>query len=148
MFDEIRDIQAAAREGGAAERPRWPMIVLRSPKGWTGPKTVDGLKVEGFWRAHQVPFTMENPKHLGLLEQWMKSYQPEVLFTKSGALREDIAALSPKGDRRMSANPHANGGLLKRPLRLPDFRDYAVDATQPGRRWRNRPKCWAISCAT
>ena len=133
VFDQIRAIQQRAREGGDISRPRWPMIVLRSPKGWTGPKTVDGLKTEGFWRAHQVPFTMENPKHLALLDEWLKSYKPDVLFTKEGKLRDDIAALSPKGTRRMSANPHANGGLLKKPLKLPDFRDYAVDASKPGR---------------
>ena len=133
VFDQIRAIQQRAREGGDISRPRWPMIVLRSPKGWTGPKTVDGLKTEGFWRAHQVPFTMENPKHLALLDEWLKSYKPDVLFTKEGKLRDDIAALSPRGTRRMSANPHANGGLLKKPLKLPDFRDYAVDASKPGR---------------
>ena len=133
VFDQIRAIQQRARDGGDISRPRWPMIVLRSPKGWTGPKTVDGLKTEGFWRAHQVPFTMENPKHLALLDEWLKSYKPDVLFTKEGKLRDDIAALSPKGTRRMSANPHANGGLLKKPLKLPDFRDYAVDASKPGR---------------
>ena len=133
VFDQIRAIQQRAREGGDISRPRWPMIVLRSPKGWTGPKTVDGLKTEGFWRAHQVPFTMENPKHLALLDEWLKSYKPDVLFTKEGKLRDDIAALSPKGTRRMSANQHANGGLLKKPLKLPDFRDYAVDASKPGR---------------
>ncbi len=133
VFDQIRAIQQRARDGGDISRPRWPMIVLRSPKGWTGPKTVDGLKTEGFWRAHQVPFTMENPKHLALLDEWLKSYKPDVLFTKEGKLRDDIAALSPRGTRRMSANPHANGGLLKKPLKLPDFRDYAVDASKPGR---------------
>ncbi|HKM62640.1 MAG TPA: phosphoketolase family protein [Acidisphaera sp.] len=129
---EIRTIQASARAGGKPERPRWPMIVLRSPKGWTGPKTVDGLKSEGSWRAHQVPFTMEKPEHLPLLEEWMHSYRPERLFDAEGRLRADLAALAPEGDRRMSANPHANGGVLKRPLRLPDFRDYAVTVAQPG----------------
>ncbi len=98
------------------------MIVLRSPKGWTGPKTVDGLKTEGFWRAHQVPFSdMDKPEHLQLLEEWMRSYRPEELFDEAGRLRPEIAALAPEGERRMSANPHANGGALMRPLRLPDF---------------------------
>jgi xylulose-5-phosphate/fructose-6-phosphate phosphoketolase len=129
---QIRAIQSAARAGGNPERPRWPMIVLRSPKGWTGPKTVDGLKTEGFWRSHQVPFTMEKPEHLQLLEDWMRSYRPERLFDAGGHLRADIAALAPDGDRRMSANPHANGGVLKRPLRMPDFHDYAVTVVQPG----------------
>ena len=127
----IKDIQHRARAGEKAERPRWPMIVLRSPKGWTGPKTVDGLKTEGFWRAHQVPFTLEKPEHLQLLDHWMRGYRPEVLF-KDGRLRRDIAALAPEGTRRMSANPHANGGALMRPLRLPDFRTHAVAVTQPG----------------
>ncbi len=108
------------------------MIVLRSPKGWTGPKTVDGLKTEGFWRSHQVPFTMEKPEHLALLEEWMRSYVPEELFDESGRLRPQIAALAPAGDRRMSANPHANGGVLMRPLRMPDFINYAVQVKQPG----------------
>ncbi|MGB3390413.1 MAG: phosphoketolase family protein [Pseudaminobacter sp.] len=131
-FASIRANQQKARNGGKVERPIWPMIVLRSPKGWTGPKTVDGKKAEDYWRSHQVPFTMEKPEHLGLLEEWLRSCQPEELFDEIGRLKPEIAALSPSGDKRMSANPHANGGLLMRPLRLPDFRDYAVAVKQPG----------------
>ncbi|MBN9078831.1 MAG: phosphoketolase [Rhizobiales bacterium 65-79] len=133
-FASIDRIQKAAREGsGADERPVWPMIVLRSPKGWTGPKTVDGLKTEGSWRSHQVPFSdMTRPGHLKLLEDWLKSYRPEELFDENGTLRPEIAVLAPAGERRMSANPHANGGALKRPLRLPDFWDYAVSVPAPG----------------
>ncbi|NPD68588.1 phosphoketolase family protein [Lichenicola cladoniae] len=128
---DIAAIQQRARSG-VTERPRWPMIVLRSPKGWTGPKTVDGLKTEGSWRSHQVPFTMEKPEHLGLLETWMHSYRPETLFTPEGRLRPEIAALAPHGDKRMSANPHANGGLLMRPLRMPNFTSYATPVAEPG----------------
>lgn len=131
-FASIRSIQRKARSGGKVERPIWPMIVLRSPKGWTGPKTVDGKKAEGFWRSHQVPFTMEKPEHLGLLEEWLRSYRPEELFDAAGRLKPEIAAMAPSGEKRMSANPHANGGALKRPLRLPDFRDYAVAVKRPG----------------
>ena len=131
-FASIRAIQQKARQGGNAERPVWPMIVLRSPKGWTGPKTVDGQPAEGNWRSHQVPINMKKPTHLGLLEAWLRSYEPEELFDGEGRLKPEIAALAPEGNRRMSANPHANGGALKRPLRLPDFRDYAVPVTQPG----------------
>jgi xylulose-5-phosphate/fructose-6-phosphate phosphoketolase len=134
-FDKIRANQTAARDGRATSvRPKWPMIVLRSPKGWTGPKEVDGLKVEGFWRAHQVPIANPrgNPEHLQLLEQWMRSYQPEKLFDENGLLRDDLQALAPAGERRMGANPHANGGLLKRELKLPDFHAYAVDVPRPG----------------
>jgi xylulose-5-phosphate/fructose-6-phosphate phosphoketolase len=109
------------------------MIVLRSPKGWTGPKAVDGLRTEGSWRSHQVPFgDMRKPGHLRLLEEWMRSYHPEELFDKSGALYPEIAALAPKGNRRMSANPHANGGALMRPLRLPAFETYGVPVVRPG----------------
>jgi xylulose-5-phosphate/fructose-6-phosphate phosphoketolase len=134
VFDEIRGIQRHARSGGAAERPIWPMIILRSPKGWTGPKEVDGLKTEGFWRSHQVPFAemAQKPGHLRLLEEWMQSYRPAELFDEHGTLRPEIAALAPKGDRRMSANPHANGGLLMRDLELPDIAPYAVTVGQPG----------------
>jgi xylulose-5-phosphate/fructose-6-phosphate phosphoketolase len=134
VFDQIRAIQTKARRGGAQkERPRWPMIVLKTPKGWTGPKEVDGLKTEGFWRSHQVPFgDMENPQHIKLLEGWMKSYHPEELFDDGGGLRAEIAALAPAGDRRMSANPHANGGLLMRDLDLPDIAPYAVAVDRPG----------------
>ncbi|MGZ3439173.1 MAG: phosphoketolase family protein, partial [Polyangia bacterium] len=130
---EIRAIQAAARASKSSARPRWPMIVLRSPKGWTGPKEVDGKPVENTFRAHQVPIPdVKTPEHLRLLEAWMRSYEPEKLFDAAGALRADLAALAPTGTRRMSANPHANGGALLRDLRLPDFRDYAVAVPQPG----------------
>ena len=130
---EIRAVQRHARESGDATRPRWPMIVLRTPKGWTGPKEVDGVPVEGTFRAHQVPLSglAERPEHLRALEAWMRSYRPEELFDEGGALRADLAALAPEGERRMGANPHANGGLLTRPLELPDFRDYAVEL-EPG----------------
>jgi xylulose-5-phosphate/fructose-6-phosphate phosphoketolase len=131
-FADIAAIQRQARSGGDAGRPSWPMIVLRTPKGWTGPKTVDGLKAEGCWRSHQVPFTMDKPGHLELLEAWLRSYRPEELFDDAGALRPVIAALAPKGEHRMSANPHANGGALMRPLRLPEFRKYAVPVEAPG----------------
>ncbi|OMC56198.1 phosphoketolase [Mycobacterium sp. IS-836] len=132
-FDDIAAIQRAARSGGATDRPVWPMIVLRTPKGWTGPKEVDGKRVEGTWRAHQVPLaaTRENPEHRAQLEEWLRSYRPEELFGESGALRAELRAIAPRGDRRMSANPHANGGLLLRELDLPDFRDYAVEVEQP-----------------
>ncbi len=132
---DIRAIQEAARGGGGpGERPRWPMIVLRTPKGWTGPKTVDGVQVEGTFRAHQVPLAQlaERPEHLALLEEWMRSYRPEELFDAEGRVVEEIAALAPEGERRMSASPHANGGLLLRDLELPDFRDYAVAVESPG----------------
>lgn len=131
----IRAIQSAARDGRAGvEPPRWPMIILRSPKGWTGPKEVDGKKVEGFWRAHQVPIVdpRQNPEHLALLEQWMRSYQPEALFDSSGRFDPGLQALAPQGARRMGANPHANGGMLRRDLKLPDWRDHAVTVTEPG----------------
>lgn len=131
---EIRDIQQRAREHGEQQRPRWPMIILRSPKGWTGPKEVDGNKTEDFWRSHQVPFSAvrENPEHLALLEEWLKSYRPEELFDADGGLRPELQALAPSGERRMGANPHANGGKLLRKLRLPDFRNYAVTVTERG----------------
>ncbi|MGE5240909.1 MAG: phosphoketolase, partial [Bacteroidota bacterium] len=134
VIAEIRAIQQAARARGLTERPRWPMIVLRSPKGWTGPKEVDGKKTEGFWRSHQVPFAelAEKPEHLRLLESWMQSYRPEELFDENGALLPALAKLAPSGARRMGANPHANGGLLLRDLKLPDFRDYAVTVPRPG----------------
>jgi len=132
---EIRRIQAEARASGVAARARWPMIVLRSPKGWTGPKHVDGHRIEGTWRAHQVPLAAvrENPEHLRALEAWLRSYRPEELFDADGRLVAPLRALAPRGARRMSANPHANGGLLRRALRLPDFRDYAVAVPEPGR---------------
>jgi xylulose-5-phosphate/fructose-6-phosphate phosphoketolase len=132
-FDKIDTIQTEARSHGPSDRPAWPMIVLRSPKGWTGPKTVDGQKAEGSWRSHQVPFSdMRKPSHLALLESWLKSYRPEELFDAKGTLRADIAALAPKATQRMSANPHANGGTLRRPLRLPDIGAYAVEIEAPG----------------
>ena len=130
---EISAIQQAARNGLEVIRPRWPMIILRSPKGWTGPKEVDGKKSEGYWRSHQVPFSdMEKPEHLLLLEDWMQSYRPSELFDEQGRLNPELAALAPAGERRMGANPHANGGVLLHDLRLPDFRDYAVAVPAPG----------------
>jgi xylulose-5-phosphate/fructose-6-phosphate phosphoketolase len=132
---EIRASQKSARSSGNIERPRWPMIVLRSPKGWTGPKEIRGHKVEGSWRSHQVPFSdvRGNPENLKLLETWLKSYQPQELFDENGRLRPELKALAPVGPRRMSANPHANGGLLRKDLKLPDFRRYAVDVKQAGK---------------
>jgi xylulose-5-phosphate/fructose-6-phosphate phosphoketolase len=132
---EIQAIQRAARASGTATRARWPMIVLRSPKGWTGPKTVDGHKVEGFWRAHQVPLAgmHDNPAHLEQLADWLKSYRPDQLFDDSGRLIAELKALAPTGTMRMSASPHANGGLLRRDLRMPDFRDHAIAITAPAR---------------
>jgi xylulose-5-phosphate/fructose-6-phosphate phosphoketolase len=134
VFDEIADIQKKARSGAEVQRPRWPMIVMRTPKGWTGPKFVDGKKTEGSWRSHQVPLAglASKPEHLKQLEEWMRSYRPEELFDDTGCLREDLRSLAPSGERRMSANPHANGGLLLRDLRLPDYEDYAVDVARPG----------------
>jgi xylulose-5-phosphate/fructose-6-phosphate phosphoketolase len=134
IIAEIRQIQAEARNHGFKKRPIWPMIILRTPKGWTGPKEVDGLKAEGSWRSHQVPLAnlAENPSHLKILEKWMKSYRPEELFDQAGKLIPELAELAPKGDRRMGANPHANGGVLLRDLNLPDFRDYAVKVPSPG----------------
>jgi len=129
---DIRTIQNQARANGITGLPAWPMIVLRTPKGWTGPKEVDGHKVEDFWRAHQVPFDVhENPAHLALLEQWMKGYKPEELFDQSGQLVPDLRELAPVGNRRMSANPVTNGGAVRKDLRLPDFRPYGVDVTKP-----------------
>jgi len=134
VFDEIAAVQEAARQSGSGERPVWPMIILKTPKGWTGPKEVDGLKVEGFWRSHQVPFAemATKPEHVTLLEDWMKSYRPEELFTEEGAPRPEIAALAPAGERRMSSNPHTNGGLLMRDLDLPEIGGYAVAVEMPG----------------
>ena len=135
VIAEIKQIQndARSRKDGV-DRPRWPMIVLRTPKGWTGPKEVDGKKTEGFWRSHQVPLAEmhENPAHVKMLEEWMKSYKPEELFDNNGRLQPELVELPPKGARRMSANPHANGGLLLRDLRMPDFRAYAVEVPSPG----------------
>jgi xylulose-5-phosphate/fructose-6-phosphate phosphoketolase len=134
-LDAIAAAQRAARDDGVTARPRWPMIVLRTPKGWTGPKEVDGVQVEGTWRSHQVPVTgvRENGDHLRILETWLQSYRPEELFDADGRLVPELAALAPQGERRMSANPHANGGVLLRDLHLPDFRDYAVQVDEPGR---------------
>lgn len=134
VIDRIREIQSSARKDGFGQRPIWPMIVLQTPKGWTGPQEVDGLPVEGNWRSHQVPLAQlaEKPAHLQMLEQWMRSYRPEELFTKEGRLRDDLRSLAPKGRRRMGDNPHANGGILLRDLRLPDFREYAVKLDAPG----------------
>ncbi|PLS69624.1 MAG: phosphoketolase [Cyanobacteria bacterium M5B4] len=131
---QIRQIQLEARTSGKAMRPKWPMIILRTPKGWTGPTTVDGHKVEGFWRSHQVPMggMHSNPEHLKMLEQWMKSYKPEELFDSNGRLIPELKELAPKGHRRMSANPITNGGLVRKDLCLPDFRDYAVEVKVPG----------------
>jgi len=130
---QIKAIQQDARDNGNLSRPRWPMIVLNSPKGWTGPKQVDGLQVEGTFRAHQVPLhPNKHSEHLGQLEQWLKSYRPEELFDEQGGLKPELAELAPQGERRMGANPHANGGQLLRELRMPDFRDYAADVTTPG----------------
>jgi xylulose-5-phosphate/fructose-6-phosphate phosphoketolase len=134
VLEQIHTIQTTARSTGRAARPRWPMIILRSPKGWTGPEEVDGRKTEGSWRSHQVPLAemAKRPEHVRQLERWMKSYRPEELFDEGGALAPEPAALAPEGDRRMGANPHANGGLLLQDLALPDFRDYAVAVPKPG----------------
>ena len=134
IVEEIRVIQTEARTKGFQQRPRWPMIIFRTPKGWTGPKVVDGLPVEGTWRAHQVPLSelATKPGHLKILEQWMKSYKPEELFDEKGRLNLELAELAPKGEQRMGANPHANGGTMLQDLRMPDFRDYAVAVPQPG----------------
>jgi xylulose-5-phosphate/fructose-6-phosphate phosphoketolase len=131
---EIRRVQRAARQSNTATRPRWPMVVLRTPKGWTGPKELNGHKLEGSWRSHQVPFAdvRDNPSNLKLLEDWMRSYQPEELFDADGRLKPELKALSPRGTRRMGANPHANGGLLRKELKLPDFRSYAVQVAARG----------------
>ncbi len=134
VYAEIRAIQDAARNGGEPELPAWPMIVMRTPKGWTGPKVVDGKPVEDTWRAHQVPVAefKKHPDHLKILEDWMKSYKPDELFDENGKLVADVAELAPKGDRRMGANPHANGGWLLKDLTMPNFRDYALKVAKPG----------------
>jgi xylulose-5-phosphate/fructose-6-phosphate phosphoketolase len=135
VIADIKKIQHQARTQGITQCPEWPMIVLRTPKGWTGPKEVDGHKVEGFWRAHQVPFQIhENPSHLELLEAWMRSYRPEELFDENGRLIPELKALAPGGSRRLSANPVANGGAVRKTLRMPDFRSYAVEVTRAGTR--------------
>ncbi|MEO8185970.1 MAG: phosphoketolase family protein [Burkholderiaceae bacterium] len=134
VIEKIHSIQSNARSSGMVERPMWPMIVLRTPKGWTGPNAVDGLQTEGSWRSHQVPLAnlAGNPDHLKVLEQWLQSYRPVELFDANGKLIAELAELAPKGERRMGANPHANGGALLQDLKMPDFRDYAVDVTNPG----------------
>jgi xylulose-5-phosphate/fructose-6-phosphate phosphoketolase len=135
VVTEIRKIQHEWRQNGAKDRPRWPVIILRSPKGWTGPKVVDGLPVEGTWRSHQVPVAdfAQKPEHLKILEAWMRSYKPETLFDSNGKFIAELAELAPTGHRRMGMNPHANGGLLLKPLNVPDFRKYAVKVENPGR---------------
>ena len=140
---------ANARSNNKTTRPRWPMIVLKSPKGWTGPKVVDGLQIEGTFRSHQVPLLVDSdhPDHVKLLEEWMKSYKAEELFDEQGRLIPELAELAPKGDRRMGANPHANGGILLHDLRMPDFHQHAVTVTSPGR-WRSRTRSSSVrSCA-
>src|SRR6266516_6096196 len=134
IVEEIRSIQQDARAKSRSGVPEWPMIVLRTPKGWTGPKTVDGKQVEGTWRAHQVPVAdlQQKPEHVKILEDWLRSYRPDELFDENGRLAPELAAIAPKGNRRMSANPHANGGLLLRDLVMPDFRKYSVKVTRPG----------------
>jgi xylulose-5-phosphate/fructose-6-phosphate phosphoketolase len=136
MLDEITQIQQHAREQEPVTRPRWPLLILKTPKGWTGPKQVDGKQIEGTWRAHQVPVehVAENPEHLKILEEWLESYRPRTLFNQAGEFRADLAALAPVGDRRMGMNPHANGGKLLRSLIFPDFRNYAVETGGPGQR--------------
>jgi xylulose-5-phosphate/fructose-6-phosphate phosphoketolase len=135
ILDRIAEIKRVARSGENTDRPQWPMLVFRTPKGWTGPREVDGVQVEGTFRAHQVPLAelRQNPAHLAQLEQWLRSYRPEELFDSAGRLLPEIAAIAPTGQRRMSDNPHANGGTLLRDLRLPDFRDFAVEVAEPGR---------------
>ena len=134
VVEDIQRFQRQARVNGCTTRPRWPMIVLKSPKGWTGPKWVDGLQIEGTFRAHQVPLAVDaaHLNHLELLEEWLKSYHPEELFDEQGRLKPELAELAPKGERRMGANPHANGGILLRDLVMPDFREYAVRVPSPG----------------
>jgi xylulose-5-phosphate/fructose-6-phosphate phosphoketolase len=134
VFDEIRGIQANARNNGSTTRPVWPMIVMRTPKGWTGPKVVDGNPVEGTWRSHRVPLSdlSSKPDRIRLLEEWMKSYRPQELFDADGKLILELAELAPSGSQRMGASPHANGGLVLKDLLMPDFRDYRVEVSKPG----------------
>jgi xylulose-5-phosphate/fructose-6-phosphate phosphoketolase len=150
VLAEIQAIQARARQGHDASRPRWPVIVLRTPKGWTGPKEVDGQKTEGYWRSHQVPLAglAQNPEHLKLLERWMKSYRPDELFDEQGRLVPALRALAPTGTRRMGANPHTNGGILLKDLRMPDFRDYALEVPAPGAVEGQATRVLGASCAT
>jgi xylulose-5-phosphate/fructose-6-phosphate phosphoketolase len=133
-IEEIKRIQQSARNDGNLTRPRWPMIILKSPKGWTGPKVVDGKQIEGTFRSHQVPLSdpLAHPEHLQLLEDWLRSYKPEELFDGDGRLKSEFAELAPRGNRRMGANPHANGGLLLKELQMPDFRNYAIEVPTPG----------------
>ena len=147
---EIKRIHENARNNNDTTRPRWPMIVLRTPKGWTGPKTIDGLKIEGSFRSHQVPLLIDEktpPEHLEMLEDWMRSYKPEELFDSEGRLLPEIAELAPSGDRRMGANPHSNGGKFLRALIMPDFRDYAVDVPGPHKLSRVMSMSSVHSCA-
>ena len=134
VIGEIKAIQEEARTNGYSQRPQWPMIILQESQGLDGPKEVDGKKTEGSWRSHQVPFSemVGKPEHVKLLEDWMKSYKPEELFDENGKLIPELAELAPKGDRRMGANPHANGGILLKDLKMPNFEDYAVDVPKPG----------------
>src|SRR5919108_3247544 len=134
VIAEVHAIQHEARRNGVAKRPQWPMIILRTPKGWTCPKDIDGLKLEGYWRSHQVPIAdlATKPGHIKLLEEWMQSYKPERLFDEHGKLMPQLAELAPQGTRRMGANLHANGGLLLKELKMPDFRDYSGDVPRPG----------------
>src|ERR1700756_93717 len=133
VVSEIKQIWSTAREKGFSGRPSWPMIILRTPKGWTCPPEIDEKKCENYWRSHQVPMgDMDKLEHIKILERWMKSYRPEELFDATGRLKADIAELAPEGHHRMSDNPHANGGLLMRDLKMPDFRDYALDVPSPG----------------
>ena len=132
VIEEIKATQKHARDEQDPERPKWPMIILRTPKGWPGPKFVDGQQLEGSFRAHQVPISMEKPEHLQLLEDWLKSYHAEELFDENGRLIPELAELAPKGNARLGANPHANGGLLLKDLRLPDFREYGIPV-EPGK---------------
>jgi Phosphoketolase len=134
VIKEIKEIQESARSGQPFKRPLYPMIILRSPKGWTGPKSVDGKKTEDFWRSHQVPLSgmHDNPEHMKILEDWLRSYRPEELFDENGKLIPELKELAPTGQRRMSANPIANGGIVRKKLKMPDFRDYAVTVDKPG----------------
>ncbi len=146
VMQDIQRIKTAARKEGTPKRPLWPMIVLRTPKGWTCPPQIDGKRTEDYWRSHQVPMgDMDKPAHIKILEQWMKSYKPEELFDKSGRFKPELAELAPKGDRRMSANPHANGGLLLQDLRLPDFRDMPLRSETWCARSRGHPHHGSVS---
>ena len=149
-YAEIRAIQNEARKDGFKKQPIWPMIILRTPKGWTCPKEVDGIPIEGTFRAHQVPLASvkDNPEHLKILEAWMKSYKPEELFDKNGKFLEELAALAPVGNRRMGGNPHVNGGRELITLALPDFTDYALEIRGPVRFWPRLRASLEISSAT